>query len=73
MAYIFCLALASAARLGVGKRGGFSYLSFPAMNGVCPNWSFRSVLNFVDFFCDFHSFEYLAHSFVDIHLNVPVF
>ena len=44
MAYIFCLALASAALLGVGGRGGFSSLSFPSMNvmvGIFPNWRFR--------------------------------
>ena len=36
--YIFCLALASAALLGVGRLGGFSSLSFPGVVitvGIC--------------------------------------
>ena len=45
--------LASAACVGVGRRGGFSSLSFPAMAGmvsICPNCSFRSYSSsFVDF------------------------
>ena len=52
MASIFFLALVSAAYHGVGRRGGFYPLSFPAMNvtvGIYPRWSFRSVSAFVDF------------------------
>ena len=52
MAYIFCLALASADLLGVGRRGGFYSLSFPAMNstvGIFPYWCFRRCSPFVEF------------------------
>ena len=60
MACIYCLVLASAARIGVGRQGGFSSLSFPSMTGtvgIFPIWGFRSVSTFVYFFCNFHSFE----------------
>ena len=52
MTCIYCLALASAACFGVGGRGGFSSLSFPAMTGtvgICPNWSFRNVSTLIYF------------------------
>ena len=46
----FCLALTSAAHIGVGRQGGFSSLSFAAMTGtvgIFPNWSFRCCPTFV--------------------------
>ena len=48
----FCLALTSAAHIGVGRQGGFSSLSFAAMTGtvgIFPNWSFRCCPTFVYF------------------------
>ena len=60
MACISCIALVSAACLGVVRRGGFSSLSFPAITGtvgVYPKWIFRIFSAFVDFPCDFRSFE----------------
>ena len=68
------LELARAARIGVGGRGVFYSLSFPAMTGtvgVYPNLNSTNCVIFIDFFCDFHYFEYAASSFVSIHLEVP--
>ena len=74
MACIYCIALASAALLGVDIKGGLSSISFPDMTGkfgICPNWIFRRCSPFVDFFRDFHSFEHVAGSLVDLHLKIP--
>ena len=52
MACIYCLALVSATRLRVGRKGGLSSISLPYMTdtvGVYPKWSFRSVSAFVYF------------------------
>ena len=77
MACVSCLALDSAALLGlgVGRRGGFSSLSFPAMTGtvgISPNWSFRSCSTFVEFFHDLYSFKHVAGGLVALHFKIPV-
>ena len=73
MAYIFCLALASADLLGVSRRGGFSSLSSPAMActvGRCHNWCFRRCSPFLDFSRDFYSFKPIAGNVVALHLKI---
>ena len=65
MTFIFCLALASASILGVGRRGRFSYLSFPDMTvtvGIFPNGFFRRCSPFVYLFIDFRSLKHSASS-----------
>ena len=74
IACISCLALASAALPGVGRRGGFFSLWFTVMTGtvgIFPNWSFRSLSIFIYFFNDLHFFEHVACSLVAIHFILP--
>ena len=51
MACMICLAISSAALLGVGWIGKLSSLTFPGMTGTvrfCPVGIFRSVTNFIE-------------------------
>ena len=62
IAYIFFLALASAALIGVGENRLLLTL-YPARTGtvgVCPSGGFRRCSYFVELFGDLHFLEHLA-------------
>ena len=73
-AWMFCLALSSAALITVGRRGGFSSLSFPDVTvtvGFFPSGCFRRCSPFVDLFRDIHSLKHSTSFLVSFPLKIP--
>ena len=71
---IVSLALARAALLGVGLRGGCSSLFLPSINdtvGFCPLNIFGRCSSFVDYLCDFHALKHLACLLVGPSSKIP--
>ena len=72
----FFLAVSGVDLLGVGRRGGVSFLSIPEMTvtvGICPRYFFRRRLSFVNLFRNFHSLEQPAGFPEYIHPEFPTF
>ena len=70
----FCLKIASASLLEVGRRGRLSSLTFPHMIstvGIYPIGFFRRCSPFVDFFRYFHLLENITSFPVCLYLKVP--
>ena len=69
----FCIAIASATLLGVGRRGGFSSLLFPDVTvtvGFFPSRCFRRRPPFVDLFRNFYVIGYGTSFPVGLKLKI---
>ena len=69
----FCIAIASATLLGVGRRGGFSSLLFPDVTvtvGFFPSRCFRRRPPFVDLFSNFYVIGYGTSFPVGLKLKI---